>query len=240
MVAADFDSNGHLDVFVSSKRGNVLLLNDQGRFRQMPPADIGLPASSITAVWVDYDNDGLVDMHAVPDGLYRQTTGGEFEATGLLALTPHLYQAAIVHWYDRDNDGRRDVLLALNENPTLWRWWQRPFRNDDDIHYWNLQGWRNMKSDNHWLQVDVAGFPGNPQSIGARVTVSTPNGTQVQEVGGSDSSFFSQGHYRLYFGLGSASRADSVIVSWSNGQTREMSDVIADQLLRIEPAHSID
>lgn len=240
LLAADFDNDGDLDLFCASKRGNVLLENQGGDFVRVNVADRGLPASSLAAVWVDFDNDGWTDLHFVPDGLYRQSRKGVFEATGQLTARPHLYQAAIVHWYDRDNDGRRDLLVALNENPSLWRWWQRPYRTEDDPHAWSLQYWRNLEHAHHWLQIDVEGGPGNRQAIGARVAVHTAQGTQVQEVGLNDSSYFSQGHYRLYFGLGGNPRAKRITVRWSDGKTNEQKDVAADRLLRIAPDRSPD
>jgi hypothetical protein len=187
---------------------------------------------------VDYDNDGWTDLYTVPEGLYRQTSKGRFMATGLLAVRPSLYQAAIAHWFDRDNDGRRDLLLALNENPSLWRWWQRPFRDENDPHAWSLQFWRNLEKGNHWLQIDIADGKGNRPSIGARVTLHSGLGTQVQEVGLNDSSFFSQGHFRLYFGLGSMARAERITVRWSDGRITEVQDVAADRLLRIDRPRS--
>lgn len=235
LTVADFDADGDLDVFSSSKQGNVLLVNDSGRFRHVAPASVGLPARSLNAVWVDYDDDGRMDLHTLPDGLYQQTRKGRFESTRLLSVTPHRYLAAIVHWYDRDNDGRRDVLMALNENPSLWRWWQRPFKNSDDRYLWSFEAYRNLGSRNHWLQIELTGPLGNRQAIGARVTVATPEGTQVQEVGGNDSAFFSQGHYRLYFGLGPSPHAQRITVRWSDGQTQVLENVAADQLLHIAP-----
>lgn len=234
LTVADFDADGDLDVFSSSKRGNVLLLNDSGIFRRVDPVSLGLPTRSLNAVWVDFDNDGHQDLHVVPDGLYRQNPQGRFEATGLLALTHDLYQAAIVHWYDQDNDGKRDALLVLNENPSLWRWWQKPFRKGDDAHMWVVHSYRNIGSGNHWLQIQMRGPTGNSQAIGAHVSVTTPLGEQAQVVGGSDSSFFSQGHYRLYFGLGPHARVLRITVRWNDGYTQEFKDVAADQLLTIE------
>ena len=126
LVVADFRGNGRLDVFSSSKTGNTLLLNDgSGRFSIVDPATIGLPGDSVTASWVDFDNDGLVDLYAVPQGLFRQRRDHTFEATGLLTLPPHKYMAAIANWADFDNDGRRDLLLASLGNFSQWRWWEK-------------------------------------------------------------------------------------------------------------------
>lgn len=243
LVVADFRGEGKLDVFSASKTGNALLLNDgSGRFSIVDPATIGLPSASATASWVDFDNDGLIDLYAVPQGLFRQRRDHTFEATGLLALTPRKYMAAIVNWADFDNDGRRDALLALNENFALWRWWERLFKTSEDRvvgredkFAWNLVAYRNVIGNgNHWLEMKLVGKPGNAQAIGARVSLWTAGGQQTQVVGLNDGAFFSQGHYRLYFGLGSQTLADRVKILWPDGQLQELSNVEGDKLLVIK------
>lgn len=234
---ADFDSDGDLDVFVASKKGNVFLVNEGGgRFRPVPPSSVGLPEESVAAAWVDFDNDGRLDLHAVPQGLLRQNGEGKFSAKGLLALPESKYMAAIVNWFDRDNDGDSDVVTATLENPSLWRWWQKPFKHDDvkgadDRFDWAIHSYRNLGRGNHWLQLQLVGGKGNPQAIGAKVTVETPSGRQVQQVGASEGSHQSQGHYRLYFGLGDQARVDGIRILWPDGQQQELRDVPADQFL---------
>ena len=232
LVVADFRGNGKLDVFSASKTGNTLLLNDgSGRFSMVDPATIGLPGESVTASWVDFDNDGLVDLYAVPQGLFHQRRDHTFESTGLLTLPPHKYMAAIANWADFDNDGRRDLLLASLENFSQWRWWEKLRKNSEDRFAWNLQTYRNRADNgNHWLQVRLVGKPGNPPAIGARVIVRTADGQQTQQVGLNDGAFFSQGHYRLYFGLGPHARADYMEIRWPDGQVKELTGVEADRL----------
>ena len=232
LVVADFRGNGKLDVFSASKTGNTLLLNDGGgRFSMVDPATIGLPSESVTASWVDFDNDGLVDLYAVPQGLFHQRRDHTFESTGLLTLPPHKYMAAIANWADFDNDGRRDLLLASLENFSQWRWWEKLRKNSEDRFAWNLQTYRNRADNgNHWLQVRLVGKPGNPPAIGARVIVRTADGQQTQQVGLNDGAFFSKGHYRLYFGLGPHARADSMEIRWPDGQVKELAGVEADRL----------
>jgi hypothetical protein len=231
LSVADFDGDGALDVFSASKTGNMLLHNDgTGHFSLVDPTTVGLPGESVTAIWVDYDNDGLPDLHTVPQGLFRQRPDHKFESTRLLALPPRKYMAAIVNWPDFDNDGNRDVLLALDENFALWRWWEKPFKNPEDRFAWNLIAYRNMHKGNHWLEARLVGKPGNPQAIGARVTIQTADGRQTQEVGLNDGAFFSQGHYRLYFGLGSHPRVDLMTIRWPDGQVQELKDVEGDRL----------
>jgi hypothetical protein len=236
LSVADFDQDGSMDVFCSSKTGNVLLQNRGARsgFTVVDPASIGLPSNSASAVWVDYDNDGLIDLHAVPDGLFRQRRNHTFESTGALALPVRKYMAAIINWPDLDNDGSRDVVVALLENFAFWPWWKRLYKSGEDRFTWDLVAYRNARSRNHWLQVRVVGKPGNPQAIGARVTVRTPEGQQVQEVGATDGAFFSQGHYRLYFGLGPRDNVEELSIRWPDGRSQQISNVPGDRLLVIQ------
>ena len=239
LAVADFNGDGNLDVFSASKKGNTLLVNDgKGHFAIVEPTTLGLPGESATANWVDFDNDGRVDLHAVPQGLFRQRPDHTFEATGLLALPPQKYMAAIVNWPDFDNDGRRDVLMALDQNFSLWRWWEKLDKAPEDRWKWRLLAFRSLVAGNHWLQARLVGRPGNPQAIGARVTLQTPDGQQTQVVGLNDGAFFSQGHYRLYFGLGPHSRADVVRIRWPDGQEQELRNIEGDRLHVITQAHS--
>jgi hypothetical protein len=136
--------------------------------------------------------------------------------------------AAIVNWFDMDSDGRRDVSLAVIANPGARQWWESgPVEVED----WATLTYRNVGATNHWLQVDAAGPQGNRQGVGARVTVVTSNRAQTQEIGASEGSAQSQGHYRLYFGLGSQNWADTVIVRWPDGHVQELTNVKADRLL---------
>ena len=113
LTVADYDADGDLDLFSASKHGNSLLVNRGGSYAPIDPESVGLPRESITANWVDYDNDGLPDLQIVPQGIFRQRTDHSFEHTGLFALNPEQYVAAICNWFDRDNDGRQDLLMLL-------------------------------------------------------------------------------------------------------------------------------
>ena len=231
LSVADYDRDGDLDVFSASKKGNALLVNEKGTYLLMDPATAGLPVKSVSAYWVDYDNDGLTDLHTVPEGIYKQGEDSMFERTNLLTMPSNLYMAGILNWYDINNDGARDVLIALNENQTIHRWWEPSIK---DTFLWQFLTYLNTETENHWLQLKLVGTPGNREAIGARVTLSTLNGQQIQEVGINDGSFYSQGHYRLYFGLGQHNKADRIKIRWPDGQMQELKDVSSDKLLVIE------
>ena len=69
--------------------------------------------------------------------------------------------------------------------------------------------------------------------LGARVTVKAGATVQTQDVGDNEGSKSGQGHYRLYYGLGKAGVADSVEVVWQDGKRTSLSNVNADQILKI-------
>jgi hypothetical protein len=232
-AVADDDGDGDLDVFSSSKRGNVLLRNQRGKLEVADLAALGLPPESTTAIWVDYDNDGLPDLHLIPQGLYRQRPGGTFERTGILATHPDRYQAAIVNWADLDNDGRLDVLIALDENPDFRHWWE--FRKQPKQRgRWQIVTLRNTAAAGHWLQVELSGQDGNRQGIGATVAVKVGESTRLQSVGAHDGSFFSQGHYRTYFGLGERNGVDAIVIRWPDGVEQQLGGASASRRIRID------
>jgi len=233
LTVADHGNDGDLDLFVASKRGNLLLENRGGTFVALPVEAQGLAAASWTANWVDYDNDGWMDLHLVPQGLYRQRPDGTFEATGLLAFPEVLYRAAIANWTDLNNDGQPDVVMALSRDPAYEGW--RSWLEEPDRPHWLLSTYLNRGDDNHWLAVELAGPKGNREGIGARVTLTTALGRQLQEVGTTDGAFFSQGNYRLHFGLGDQEKVAKLTVEWPDGRITQRNDLAVDRLVRIEP-----
>lgn len=216
-TVADFDNDGHADVFAASRTGNTLLVNRRGRLRPLNPGSVGLPRRALTANWVDYDNDGLSDLHLIPGGLYRHNGRGRFKRTGLAQPTAPPVRA-IANWFDFDNDGARDALLAVREQ--------------GGGRFTSLRLLANEVPVGRWLQVELEGTPANGQAVGAKVTARVRGRTLTQWVGQSEGSHLSQGHYRLYFGLGSAPSA-RLKVRWPDGKVQRLGTVPADQLLRL-------
>jgi len=111
--AGDLDGDGDLDLFIASPIVSSLLINDNGTFAMRDPVELGLPASSFAAAWVDADGDGDLDLHAVPDGLFIQDAEGRFAASGALMteLDGTVTEARTI-WFDMDGDGDQDALMA--------------------------------------------------------------------------------------------------------------------------------
>jgi hypothetical protein len=217
LAIADYDNDGDPDIFAAAKSGSSLLVNRGGRLEREKPQSVGLPSRSLTANWVDYDNDGLADLHLVPGGLFRQVAGHHFAATGLAPPEGPALRA-FASWFDFDADGSRDAVLAL--------------RKPDQGRFTSLSLLQNVGPVGHWLEVELTGRPGNRQALGAKVSATSAGRTQTQWVGQNDGSQLSQGHYRLYFGFGAATAA-ALKVTWPDGSVRRLGTVPADRILRV-------
>lgn len=249
-TAADFDQDGSTDIYVAGKVKSYLLQKQGDRYQMNDPTEKGLPGYSLCANWVDYDNDGYSDLHVIPGGLYRQQPDHTFRRAQLLSSEAAVfrerlsrlvgrqrmkYQRARCSWFDYDNDGFRDFIMAQRQDSPFSRLVHR-FAGWDSNKQWQVHLVRNKagRAQSHWLSLVLKGVDGNREAIGASVSLETPEGTQTQRVGSSEGAYFSQGHYRVYFGLGNHSQADTVSVKWPNGESQTLRNVAADQQITIE------
>ena len=236
---ADFDNDGDIDAFAVYRSGSFVILNDAGQYRIEPAESFGLPVSGRTAAWIDINHDGLVDLHVLPGGAYYQDSDTRFHHSGELALngSPTSLVDARATWFDIDNDGDRDALIALKTGPTIYqRVMRRLFKKEPMLgDHWLTQVVVTPGTPrSHWLQVELEGEARNRQAIGALVKVVTPDSVQTQRVGAAEGSLHGQGHYRLYFGLGDRAHIDEVIVDWADGTEKRVADPAPNQLLRID------
>ena len=130
-------------------------------------------------------------------------------------------------------------MAVLYDHPWWIRTWQNLFQSnvpkwERRPKKWKLTLYKNTSSTNHWLELKLVGLGGNHQAIGAKVILETPNGKILQEVGNAEGSHYSQGHYRLYFGLGAHNKVSSVTVIWNDGHSQSITNPEADRLLIIE------
>lgn len=239
----DYDLDGDLDVFAVTPSDNHLFVSENGEYVDSNLTSIGLPKQSVSISWVDYDNDGLPDLYTVPNGLYHQDSEHNFQETNLLDMRRPQFQTldARCSWFDANNDGLRDLLIAyrqtpsiLQPSPSLDKRISNQLLRRDTSKIWQSKFYRNIGSRNHhWLDLKLLGSPGNPQAIGAKVRVKTGNRVQFQQIGSAENSRYSQGHYRLYFGLGQQEKPDWIQVTWPDGSTQKVSTSAADRLLVI-------
>ena len=101
----DFDNDGDVDLFVSSK----LYVNEGNGTFSVSSQEF----STGSAIWVDVDNDGDLDLytHANSNGnakMYINNAGNWSEQSSALSITP----GESASWGDYDQDGDLDLFLT--------------------------------------------------------------------------------------------------------------------------------
>jgi hypothetical protein len=110
---ADYDNDGYPDLYVTSTRGgNVLFHNERnGTFKDVTrQAHVELVAHSQTAVFFDFDNDGLLDLFVTNTA--RWTQNDYDQASRYFPGLPDLWQMAI-------SPREENVLYRNNGNGTF-------------------------------------------------------------------------------------------------------------------------
>ena len=116
---------------------------------------------------------------------------------------------------DFDNDGDVDIVVNnLDGPPTL------------------------LRPSIDWIMIKCVGTRSNRSAIGTRVKVTSSGHSQIDEVM-SGSSYYSQNDFRLHFGLGRATKADSVELNWPSGLKESFQNLPADHLFVFQEAKGI-
>ena len=84
----------------------------------------------------------------------------------------------------------------------------------------------------HWVSFELAGTKSNRAAIGARIKLVAGGMTQTDEVH-SGGSYLSQNDLRLHFGLGTATKIDSVEIRWPAGAMDTLKDIAADKFYSV-------
>jgi hypothetical protein len=155
---ADIDNDGDEDLYVTTVRGgNLLFENDgHGHFRDITrQAGVGLTAHSSGSTFVDYNNDGLVDLLVCNVGQYTSNAkGAQGQYVGLPdAFSGHMYPERFEHPVLFRNLGKgrfRDVTAEVGLKPHGWC-------GDAGFADLNEDGWPdlyflNMMGANHYFE----------------------------------------------------------------------------------------
>jgi len=235
LALGDFDLDGRLDLLKTHFADDVPALYrnlGRGQFEDVAvPA--GLGALNRYVEWgagmPDLDDDGRPDVfyvtgnvypeierhlpqypHRGPRVIFRNDGAARFTLVPD-ALAAHSSRGAA--FGDFDNDGDVDVLIMnMNEPPSL-------LRND-------------YAGPNGWIELKLEGTRSDRMALGATVLLTAGGRTQARAVL-SQSSYYSHDDRRLHFGLGNASRADSIEVRWPSGHVDVLKDVPGRRLVEI-------
>ena len=219
---------------------NTLYHNDgDGFFTDVTfAANLGVssvPYLGMTSAFLDYDNDGFLDVF-VSNGhldenveeydpattypqrnqLFRNQGDGSFaevtEHSGPGMLVERVSHGAV--FGDCDNDGDVDIFVSDSAAPhcTL-------LRNDGG-------------NANHYLTIEAVGTASNRDGLGARVRAVAGDLVQTREIRRSYG-YMGSNDVRLILGLGDRTQVDTLQVHWPSGAVQTLLGVEADQSIVI-------
>lgn len=219
----DYDNDGFFDLFLPQvgSRANLLYHNNgDGTFKQVAlQLEIAGHNDSKGVRWLDYDNDGDLDLLVANTPLsesrffFNNGDGTFAPSVEKVFLPPSAERGNRFSLADYDGDGDLDLIL----NGRLYQ--------------------NNNSTRNNWIHVRAIGTVSNKAAIGTRVRIVQGETSQIREVTGGTGQ--GQNSLPVEFGLGVHSTIDSLVIRWPSGLVDIVTNVSADQLVVIEEGNGM-
>jgi enediyne biosynthesis protein E4 len=193
-----------------------------------------LPYVKWGTAFVDFDNDGWLDLIAVSGHVYPQVdslpTGARYREAKVLQMNqrdgtfcdasaeagPAIMEPNAsrgLAFGDLFNDGQMDIVVGNIDGAAL------VLKNH------GIPG-------NHWVSFELAGTKSNRMAIGARLKLVAGGMTQTDEIH-SGGSYLSQNDTRVHFGLGQAAKIDILEIRWPSGNVETLKNLEADKFYSV-------
>jgi hypothetical protein len=253
VAAGDYENNGQVDFFITDFGDDykVLFHNDgDASFTDVSykagVAQAGIPFVGWGDGFLDYDNDGWLDLFEVNGHVYPQvdqhdwgTTFAERsllfhnvpEATGKgrkFEYIPPVKGTGLADvitgrgaaFGDLFNDGKIDVVINPVDGPPVL------LRNVNPDHH-------------HWVELKLVGGPKSPRDATCATVYLTANGMRQRRDVLSSESYISANDRRLHFGLGDATSAGAAEIHWPSGAKETVKLPATDRIFTITEGKGI-
>jgi hypothetical protein len=237
VAVGDFNHSGRPSLYVTNfeDENNDLYRNDGDWNFSEESFQSGLAMASLPWVkwgtaFADLDNDGWLDLIAVTGHVYPQMNS--------LPSDPGYRQPAILSMNQKDGtfcDASTQAGAALAERRVSRGLAAADLFNDGnvDVILNNLDGQPTILRNRgiagrHWVSFELAGTKSNRLALNARVKIVAGGVTQTGDVL-SGGSYLSQNDLRVHFGLGTATKIDSVEIRWPSGAVDRIGPLAADE-----------
>ena len=189
----DFDNDGWQDLFVvnglrsASKENYIPVLVNMITKPGVDFTDVNLWPHIGNMTWSGYQKKKM----------FRNMGNQAFKEISAEAGVDNDKDGRGIGMSDFDNDGRLDFYQTNADQPALF--------------YHNV-----TEGAGHWVELKLVGVKSNRDAIGARVTLKAGGQTMIREVNGGNG-YSGQSSLRLHFGIGAATKIDSVEIRWPSG-----------------------
>lgn len=227
-AAGDCDNDGDIDFFVLNHHtaSNLMINDGRGIFKDTISTS-GIQYSDddraigIQAVWSDLDNDGLLDLliSGTSFAVYINKGNNTFEAMDTrLFGTKQIESFAIG---DLNHDGKQDIYASY---ANLFN--EASYRPDE---IWL----NNTTNQNHFIDIRLVGTTSTGNGVGSRISLYANGTRQTREVY-AGMSYGISSTLTQHFGIGTATKIDSIVVRWQNGLIEKIESPFIDRTLLIK------